>query len=146
MAVKKAAPKKVVAKETKTARKERLRRLMNEKSITEAQVDVNAMSTLDLFLKAVAELYRLDKSAPGLSLAWLADKGVYYASFCRYEGPLGEGKQVMSNAVHKTLDGAIAKLAQNWYDGVPSGRALRDFVRQNRAAAIMGNDFFQDQD
>lgn len=102
------------------------------KALALARANSKTVHTIGLFLKAVSELYRLDPTTPGLSLAWLPDKKVYYASFCRYEARLGENKQVMTNSTSITIDEAITKLAQNWYDEVPSGRELRDFVRKSR--------------
>lgn len=96
------------------------------------------LEVLDLFLKAVTELYPHDKSAPGLVLSYLQDKKEYYASFARYEGAMGQGKQVVTNHTAKTLEDAITGLAQKWYNGIPSARALRSYCR------TMPDDFMQD--
>jgi hypothetical protein len=84
----------------------------------------------ELFLQALTELYPLDKTAPGVVLAWVKDKGAYYASAVRYEGLMGDGKQVLASAFGKTVEDALNILAQNWYSGVGKATELRRYARR----------------
>ena len=66
------------------------------------------------FLKVISEIYVMDELFPSLTLSYLADQGVYYASVCRYEKARGI---VMLNAQHETLEGCLDELIKQWRAG-----------------------------
>lgn len=79
---------------------------------------------LPMVLKAIAELYPGDASAPGLVLSFLPSK-LFYASICRYEQAMGQGKKVICSYQATTPEGAIAGCAEAWLNGTQNARRLR---------------------
>lgn len=83
-------------------------------------------STLELFLRAVSQLYPMDKLSPGIVLSYLPhddepeEKGLFYVSVCRYDvagavNPTNPGvKQTLCSAKATSLDAAITSLALMW--------------------------------
>lgn len=93
---------------------------MKRKKVSSQDPDSKVLA---LFLKALSELYRLDRCSPGIVAAWLPDKEQYYVSIARYETARGEGKQIIASAYGKTPDEAIDELARKWYEGTANARS-----------------------
>lgn len=75
---------------------------------------LNSLTTLELFLMSLSELYPKDALSPGLVLSWLPSANRFYVSVCRYNSRLPEGKEMLSSCVGETADEAIRKLAEDW--------------------------------
>ncbi len=86
--------------------------------------------TLSLALQSIAELYPRDPSGPGVCLAYLPREGQYYASLLRYDGAMGQGKQVLLSVKEETLEAAITELVTGWVSRTQATQTLR-----KRAAA-----------
>lgn len=112
-------------------------------------------STLEIFLRALTELYPKDALAPGLSVAYLpAGKhtmqegmyyhgnechldeagGCYYVSVVRYEGGVlrneamhnaANYKQVLYHATGGTLKQAVADVVNQWLSATKAVQVLR---------------------
>lgn len=67
-------------------------------------------SVLGQSLVRLTGYYRNDRTAPGIHCAWLADKGMWYASVKRYKGT----ETIVANSVGETLDDAITKAMASW--------------------------------
>lgn len=100
---------------------------------------------LAIFLQVITELYPVDKTAPGVVTAFIPTRkvfqeakrkaleaakktGVYYASLCRYEGELANGKQILASAYGDTLDESLHTLIHNWQTGARNLKRLRQIV------------------
>jgi len=87
------------------------------------RIHVRMHTRIEIILRAVQELYPHDKSAPGLVLAWVPEKG-FYASLVRYNEPGGAGKQRITFAFGKTLDAALKTLTVEWRSKTEHARKL----------------------
>lgn len=72
------------------------------------------LATLETFLKALPEAYPNDRTTPGLSVAFLPQTSMFYASVVRYDGYGGQGKTVLAKNQGDTLQEALSGLAKVW--------------------------------
>ena len=71
------------------------------------------MSFTEKMLKIAAKVYAADMSAPSITVAWLTDKDIWYASLCRY--PDGVNKLIVTKAYSRIgVDHCVLILASGW--------------------------------
>jgi hypothetical protein len=80
--------------------------------VAKKEKSVLAKNTAETFLKALTEYYANDRLAPGLVLAWLPDKNVWYGSVCRYE----HGTKTIVTRIERTdsLANVLKNLVGAW--------------------------------
>jgi len=83
----------------------------------------DALKLLTTATRALVELYPADRTKPGLVLAWIPEKGKFYASFVRYENG-GSGKEVLAKSYGETLEAAIEGVICDWRDSTPAAREM----------------------
>lgn len=72
--------------------------------------------TLDAALQELTQHYPLHRTVPGIQLAYLADKQVYYCAVHIFPGAGPESRQVYAKATHKDLSVALGKMIAVWRD------------------------------
>lgn len=87
----------------------------------------NTLTTLELFLRTLSELYPKDPSAPGLVLSFLPS-GMFYASVARYDETNGRHKQILLQNQEPTLKQTIEDLAMRWVQKTEATRKFQALI------------------
>jgi hypothetical protein len=84
---------------------------------------------LDLTLKSITELYPTDPTMPGMSLAWLPDKQLYYASIVRFRENYGGSRQVIYKAYGPSIFTCILQMLEAWRNHIKPKTNATDTLR-----------------
>lgn len=71
------------------------------------------MEALEVALRELVQHYVADKIAPGIQLAWLADKELYYSAVHHFPAGLAS-RTVVAKANEPTAAAAVAKMMEVW--------------------------------
>lgn len=80
------------------------------------KVRVAKPSRIEIFLQMLSELYPSDTLAPGLVIAWLPDKNIFYVSAVRYEGGGMGDKQRLFSTTAPSINAGVNQLIDIWID------------------------------
>ena len=87
-----------------------------------------SVRTLELLLRALTELYPLDKTRPGIVLSYLDDKEMFYGSIARYDGMASVNhppdRQILATVQAATMADVLYELAAIWLQRTPMSQQL----------------------
>lgn len=66
------------------------------------------------FLQALTEYYKNDKIAPGLQMAYLNDKNLWYVAVHTFPGDTIASRKVVAKATDSNFNSAVIKCQEVW--------------------------------
>lgn len=74
----------------------------------------NCGPRIDAFLRELVTYYDKDPIAPGLQIAWIAEKEAFYVAVHRFPTRAIASRMVVSKAVEATLELAVGVCSEVW--------------------------------
>jgi len=100
-------------------RNRNVKKAATKRTVRKKAATASPLAVLGALLPALSAYYTDSYLAPGVVIAYLPQKGQFYASVARYpRGPHGEcSSRVVHNKIFAdTLEELITKLAHGWYN------------------------------
>lgn len=117
-----------------------------KRRVRRAAPPATPLAVLGALLPALSAYYTDSYLAPGIVIAYLPDKGKFYASIARY--PKGQNRVVHNKVYADNLEELIVKMAKGWYNRpqpmVTLGRLLRGLDIMNDGRPVGDPYFGQD--
>jgi hypothetical protein len=88
------------------------------------------LNRVELLLQSITEKFPTDPTGPGVSLAWLADRKVFYASIVRFGERYAGSRRVVYSFESPSAFDALGRLLAAWENYVkPPTRATEELLR-----------------